>query len=79
METKMAKFSEKKVKKGAEKGVRMFPNNGLKQPVRPYSSTFSAVTVLKQMYLQALMASDSKGGYLNKFIVGKHKSMKVRG
>jgi hypothetical protein len=46
----MAKFSERKGQKSAEKGVRMYPNNGLKEPVRPYASTFSAVTVLKEMF-----------------------------
>lgn len=46
----MAKFSERKGQKGAEKGVRIHPNNGLKQPVRTYGSTFSAVSVLKQMF-----------------------------
>jgi len=50
-ERDMAKFSERKGKENAEKGVRMYPNNGLKRPVRDYDSTFSAVTVLAQMFL----------------------------
>jgi hypothetical protein len=50
-EMDMAKFSERKVAKGTEKGGQMYPNNGLKQPVRSYSTTFSAVKVLKQMFI----------------------------
>lgn len=39
--------------KGSTKPVRKYPNNGLKEPVRAFESTFSAVTVLKQMFRPA--------------------------
>jgi hypothetical protein len=47
----MAKFSDRKgQQKGTEK-VQMLPNNGLGDPVRSYDSTFSAVNVIKKMFL----------------------------
>ena len=33
-----------------DKVVRMFPNNELKKPVRPFAATFSVAIVLKQMF-----------------------------
>jgi hypothetical protein len=39
--------------KAAEMSVRMYPNNGLKEPVRKYESTFSAVTVIREMFFPA--------------------------
>ena len=44
--------SEKKVvsHKSCDKPVRMYPNNGLREPVRTFASTFSAVTVVKEMF-----------------------------
>lgn len=51
VENEMAKFSERKGQENAEKSVRMYPNNGLKPAVRKYESTYSAVTVLTQMFM----------------------------
>ncbi len=36
-----------------KKYERIFPDEGLKEPVRPYSETFSAVTVIKEMFPEA--------------------------
>lgn len=33
-----------------KKRVRIVPEEGLKQPLRSYAETFSAVTVIKQMF-----------------------------
>jgi hypothetical protein len=46
----MAKFSERKGGKVTDRPAQMYPKNGLKVPVRDYDSTFSAVTVLTEMF-----------------------------
>ncbi|MGD0331952.1 MAG: hypothetical protein ABSA90_01710 [Xanthobacteraceae bacterium] len=47
-----AKTTEKRppVSTSGDKVVRMYPNNGLKEPVRKYEDTFSAITVVKEMF-----------------------------
>jgi hypothetical protein len=42
--------TERRSLQAAEKLVRMYPNNGLKTPVRKYKETFSALAVLKTMF-----------------------------
>jgi hypothetical protein len=45
------KLSERKgFSTPADKPVRMYPNNGLKQPVHDYDTTFSAVTLMKEVF-----------------------------
>lgn len=46
----MAMTEKKAGSKVAPKPARMYPNNGLKEPVRKYEETFSAVTVVKEMF-----------------------------
>ena len=47
-----AKTTEKRppVSTSGDKVVRMYPNNGLREPVRKYEDTFSAITVVKEMF-----------------------------
>jgi hypothetical protein len=42
--------TERRPLKTADKLVRMYPNNGLREPVRAYDKTFSALSVLKTMF-----------------------------
>ncbi|WP_161500033.1 hypothetical protein [Bradyrhizobium sp. AC87j1] len=46
----MDRTDKKALPKAGDKVVRMYPNNGLKQPVRKYEDTFSAVAVVKEMF-----------------------------
>jgi hypothetical protein len=33
-----------------DKVVRMYPNNGLREPVHKFEDTFSAITVVREMF-----------------------------
>jgi hypothetical protein len=46
----MNRTDKKAPAKSGDKVVRMYPNNVLKKPVKKYKDTFSAVTVLKEMF-----------------------------
>lgn len=46
----MDRTDKKALPKAGDKAVRMYPNNGLKEPVRKYEDTFSAVAVVKEMF-----------------------------
>jgi hypothetical protein len=50
MEVDMQRTDKKAPAKSGDKVVRMYPNNGLKRPVRKYKDTFSALTVVKEMF-----------------------------
>ncbi|MGM4991301.1 hypothetical protein [Tardiphaga sp. 841_E9_N1_2] len=48
----MNRTDKKALPKAGDKVVRMYPNNGLKQPVRKYKDTFSAIDVVKEMFFK---------------------------
>jgi hypothetical protein len=48
----MDRTDKKALPKAGDKVVRMYPNNGLKEPVRSYKDTFSAVAVVKEMFFK---------------------------
>jgi hypothetical protein len=52
----MDRTDKKAPLKTGDKVVRMYPNNGLKQPIKKYEETFSAVTVVKEMFFTRKVA-----------------------
>lgn len=54
-----AKTTERRpMSASGDKVVGMYPNNGLNQPVRKYEDTFSAVTLVKEMFFTEKKATN---------------------